>query len=282
MTTTLATLRLAHSPDSDDAFMFHALANRKIDTEGLEFTHLLRDIETLNRMALGKELEITALSVHAYAHLSESYALLSSGASMGVRYGPVLVARTPIPLAELRNVKVAVPGEMTSAFLALRLCAGTFGYEVMPFDEILEAVAAGAVDAGLLIHEGQLTYRRFGLVPVVELGRWWHDKTALPLPLGVNAIRKDLPEEIRLTADRVLQRSIAYALDNREEALEYAMRFARGLKPHLADRFVGMYVNNYTLDYGPDGKRAIRLFLQAGYDAGVLPRLIEPEFVAGD
>jgi 1,4-dihydroxy-6-naphthoate synthase len=282
METAATTLRLAHSPDSDDAFMFYALANRKIDAEGLEFSHILRDIETLNRMARDREVDVTAMSVHAYAHLADDWALLSSGASMGERYGPMVVARMPFPSQELGRTTIAVPGETTSAFLALRLAVGDFPYEVVPFDEILEAVADGRVDAGLLIHEGQLTYRRHGLVSVLELGRWWYEETRLPLPLGVNAISKEFPEDVSRTVDRVLRRSILYALDHRQEALQYALRFARGLKPHLADRFVGMYVNHHTVDYGSDGKQAIRQFLRRGYEAGILPRLIEPEFVTED
>ena len=282
MTTATATLRLAHSPDSDDAFMFHGLANMKIDAEGLDFVHILRDIETLNRMADAGELDVTAISVHAYAYLHDRYALLSSGASMGQRYGPVIVARAPIPVPELARTTIAVPGLRTSAALAARLALGAFPAVVMPFDEILDAVASGRVDAGLLIHEGQLTFRRQGLVPAFELGPWWHGRTGLPLPLGVNVVRKDLPLETQRSIDRVLKRSIAYGLEHRDEALEYAMRFARGLKPHLADRFVGMYVNNYTLDYGPDGKKAIRLFLKMGHEAGLLPHRVEPEFVTSD
>jgi 1,4-dihydroxy-6-naphthoate synthase len=280
METAASTLKLAHSPDSDDAFMFYALANRKIDAEGLEFTHILRDIETLNRMARDNEVHVTAMSVHAYAHLCDGWALLSSGASMGERYGPMVVARSPVSREGLKRIPIAIPGEMTSAYMALRLAIGEFPHEVLPFDDILEAVTEGRVDAGLIIHEGQLTYRRHGLVSVLELGRWWYEETRLPLPLGVNAISKELPEDVRRAVDRVLRRSILYALDHRQEALDYAMRFARGLKPHLADRFVGMYVNHHTVDYGADGKRAIRLFLDRGFEAGLLPRRVEPEFVA--
>ncbi|MFQ5719141.1 MAG: menaquinone biosynthesis family protein [Acidobacteriota bacterium] len=282
MITTARTLRLAHSPDCDDAFMFWALVNKKIDDEGLEFTNVLRDIETLNRMARDKEIDVTAISVHAYAYLCDEWELLSSGASMGERYGPMAVARSAMTKEQLRQARIAIPGEFTSAYMALRMAIGPFEYEAMPFDEILGAVTSGRADAGLLIHEGQLTYRKHNLVSVLELGRWWYEETGLPLPLGVNAIRKDIPVEIRRAADRVLSRSIAYGLEHREEALEYALRFGRGLKPHLADRFVGMYVNHHTVDYGSDGKRAIRLFLARGHEAGVIPRLIEPEFVSGE
>lgn len=282
MVTATGTLKLAHSPDSDDAFMFYALANNKVDAEGLEFTHILRDIETLNRMARDGEVDVTAMSVHAYAYLADDWALLSSGASMGDRYGPVLVARSALSRTELKKAQIAIPGEMTSAFLGLRLALGEFEYEVMAFDEILEAVADGRVDAGLVIHEGQLTYRSNGLVAVLEMGKWWYEETGLPLPLGVNAVARKFPLDLQKTVDRVLKRSIVYGLEHREEALEYAMRFARGLKPHLADRFVGMYVNHHTVDYGGDGKEAIRRFLRRGHEAGVLPRLIEPEFVSGE
>ncbi|MFQ5768176.1 MAG: menaquinone biosynthesis family protein [Acidobacteriota bacterium] len=282
MITCARTLRLAHSPDSDDAFMFHALANHKIDCEGLEFDQTLRDIETLNRMARDSQVDVTAMSVHAYAHLSGDWALLSSGASMGERYGPVVVARTDMGLDELKRTTVAVPGKMTSAYLGLRMAIGDFRHLVLPFDEILGAVSGGSVDAGLLIHEGQLTYRREGLTQVLDLGRWWDQETGLPLPLGVNAVSKKLPAEIQQKVDRVLKRSIVYALEHRQEALEYALRFARGLRPQLADRFVGMYVNHHTVDYGLDGKEAIRLFLRRGHEMGLLPRLVEPEFVAGD
>ena len=282
MITTTGTIRLAHSPDCDDAFMFWALLNRKIDSEGLEFSHILRDIETLNEMARVKEVDVTAMSVHAYAYLADEWVLLSSGASMGERYGPMVVARSAMSRERLRQTRIAIPGERTSAAMALRMAIGPFDYTVMAFDEILGAVASGSADAGLLIHEGQLTFRKYSLVSVLELGRWWYEKTGLPLPLGINAIRKDLPQETRRSVDRVLTRSIAYGLDHRDEALEYAMRFGRGLKPHLADRFVGMYVNHHTVDYGSDGKKAIRQFLIRGHAAGVIPRLIEPEFVTED
>ncbi|MFQ5669254.1 MAG: menaquinone biosynthesis family protein [Acidobacteriota bacterium] len=279
MATTVGTLKLAHSPDSDDAFMFYGLASRRIDTEGLEFVHILRDIETLNNMARDREVDVTAMSVHAYAYLADDWVLLSSGASMGERYGPMVVARSPLGREDLKRVCIAVPGEKTSACMALGLALDGFSHQILPFDEILDAVAKGRVDAGLVIHEGQLTFRRYGLVSVLDLGRWWHDETRLPLPLGVNAISRHLPPEIRLAVDRVLKRSILYGLEHRKEALEYAMRFAPGLKPQLADRFVGMYVNHHTVDYGADGKDAIRCFLRRGFEAGLLPEKVEPEFV---
>lgn len=279
MVTATDTLRLAHSPDSDDAFMFYALANGKVDAEGLEFSHILRDIETLNRMARDGEVDVTAMSVHAYAYLSDDWALLSSGASMGERYGPVVVARSALSRSELKQATIAIPGEMTSAYMGLRLALGEFDYKVLPFDEILEAVADGKVDAGLVIHEGQLTYRTNGLVSVFEMGKWWFEETGLPLPLGVNAVSRKFPLEIQQSVDRVLKRSIVYGLEHREEALEYAMRFARGLKPHLADRFVGMYVNERTLDYGADGREALAELLRRGHAAGLIPHAIEPDFV---
>jgi 1,4-dihydroxy-6-naphthoate synthase len=288
-------IRLGHSPDPDDAFMFHALANDKIDTGNLTFRHELQDIETLNRRALRGELEVTAISIHAYSQLLDKYALLPSGCSMGDRYGPMVVARKPMKIDELAQCKIAVPGTMTTAFLALRLLlapnttgglrgAGLggetgFQYEVVPFDQILNAVAAGKYDAGLIIHEGQLTYDQSGLHRIVDLGKWWQKMTGLPLALGGNAIRRSLGRELISSVSTALRESIQYALDHREEALAYAMQFARDLDPQMADRFVGMYVNERTLDYGPDGKEAIRRLLDMGYRAGIIS--VEPtvEFV---
>jgi 1,4-dihydroxy-6-naphthoate synthase len=272
-------LRLGHSPDPDDAFMFYALAAGKIDTEGLVFDQELRDIETLNRMALEGSIEITAASVHACAHLADRYAILSCGGSFGEGYGPVLVARGGDPGPLPAGAVVGVPGTLTSAFLALRLFAGEFAHRVLPFDRIPERVLDGTVDAGLLIHEGQLTYSGAGLVEIVDLGEWWRQQTALPLPLGVNIVRKDLgADRCRLIA-RLLRASVDYALTHREEALGYAMRFGRGLQRGLADRFVGMYVNERTRDMGPEGRRAIAEFLDRGHRAGVLPHPVHPGFV---
>ena len=270
-------IRLAHSPDSDDAFMFYALAANKLDTGPFRFTHLLEDIESLNQKALGGEYEVTAISIHAYAYAADRYALLSSGASMGDRYGPMVVCREP--LDAVRGKKIAVPGEMTTAYLALRLFEPDFSAVVVPFDRIMAAVQRGEVDGGLLIHEGQLTYAREGLHKAVDLGVWWHDATGLPLPLGGNAIRRDLGAERIGEISRLLRESIQYGLDHRSEALEDALGFARDLAPEEADRFVGMYVNARTLDYGEDGRRAVRLLLERAYERGLVPRRVEVEFV---
>ncbi len=278
------TIRVGHSPDADDAFMFHALANRKIDTGRYRFVHELVDIETLNRRAFQGELELTAVSLHAYAHLTGRYLLCTCGASMGDRYGPIVVARQKMPLASLQSAVVAVPGELTTAFLALRLCAGgKFPYVVVPFNEILDAVAAGEyrsrhIDAGLVIHEGQLTFGDRNLELIVDTGVWWHEQTGLPLPLGANAIRKDLGPEVIRDVQRLLKESIAYGLEHREEALDYALSFSRGLDPGKADRFVRMYVNDWTLDFGPTGRKAVAELLVRGYRAGVIPMQVEPEF----
>jgi 1,4-dihydroxy-6-naphthoate synthase len=273
-------ITVGHSPDPDDAFMFYALAHDKLDTGDLTFRHELQDIETLNRRALRGELEVTAVSIHAYAHLLDKYALLPSGCSMGDRYGPMVVARRPMAVDELKTARIAVPGTLTTAFLALRLLLpGGFTYEVLPFDQILGAVAGGKYDAGLIIHEGQLTFQNQGLHPVVDLGVWWQDKTGLPLPLGGNAVRLDLgPPTIR-EISRLLKASIRYALDHRQDALAYALRYARDMDLALADQFVGMYVNEWTLDYGPRGREAVRRLLEEGHRAGVVPGPVEVEFV---
>jgi 1,4-dihydroxy-6-naphthoate synthase len=277
-------IRVGHSPDPDDAFMFHALANGKIDTGNLEFRHELVDIETLNQRARRGELELTAVSIHAYAYLTDRYLLCPCGASMGDDYGPMVVARRASSLADLRRKTIAVPGTLTSAFLALRLCLGQFEFVVVPFDEILDAVESGQrngqpVDAGLIIHEGQLTYGERGLSLVVDLGNWWKGETGLPLPLGANAVRKDLGEGTIREVNRLLKASIEYALDHRREALDYALQFGRDLDRGQADRFVGMYVNDWTLDFGPRGREAVREFLRRGHEAGVIPHAVEPEFV---
>ena len=277
----LELMRLGHSPDSDDAFMFYALAEHKIDTEGFEFEHILRDIETLNQWAREGKLEITAISVHAYAYVADKYAILSHGASMGDNYGPMVVTREPNADVEwLRGKRIAIPGEMTSAFLALRLFLGDFEYEVVPFDQIMEAVAEGRYDAGLLIHEGQLTHGELGLHMLVDLGKWWNKETdGLPLPLGVNAVRRDLGAERMAALSRVLKASIQYSLDHRAAALQHAMQFARGLSTETADTFVGMYVNDWTLDMGPRGKESIRLFLKRASEQGIIPAGIPVDFV---
>jgi 1,4-dihydroxy-6-naphthoate synthase len=274
-------IRVGHSPDPDDAFMFHALANGKIDTGDLEFRHELVDIETLNQRALKGELEVTALSVHGYAYVADRYALLPCGASMGDRYGPMVVAREAMKVADLEGKRIAVPGTRTTAFLALRLLLGNrFEFEVVPFDQILAAVRERKVDAGLIIHEGQLTYDRIGLRLVVDLGAWWHEQTGLPLPLGANGIRKDLGPALMRRVGRLLKQSIEYALTHRDEALDYALQYGRDLDRSDADRFVGMYVNDWTLDFGPKGREAVDLLLRRGHEAGVIPAAVSAEFVS--
>lgn len=281
-------ITVGHSPDPDDAFMFYALAHDKIDTGDLTFRHELQDIETLNRRALKGELEVTAVSIHAYAHLLDKYALLPSGCSMGDRYGPMIVAKKPLAVSDLRSARIAVPGTMTTAFLALRLlmaspgaAPGTIGfnYEVMPFDHILNAVAEGRHDAGLIIHEGQLTFQNQGLHLVRDLGVWWQEKTGLPLPLGGNVVRRDLGDATIRQISRLLKESIRYALDHRSAALDYALQYARDMDKSLADRFVGMYVNDWTLDYGPRGREAVRRLLDEAHRAGVIEKPVAVEFV---
>lgn len=278
-------IRLGHSPDPDDAFMFYAMAAGKISTGNYRFEHQLADIETLNRRALGGQLELTAVSVHAYGHLSRQYAICSCGASMGEGYGPIVVAREPLSADRLAQVPIAVPGRLTSAYLALRLfLGGPLRDVVVPFDQILDAVAAGRfedqpVEAGLVIHEGQLTYGDRGLERIIDLGQWWSDETDLPLPLGVNALRKDLGPQTLTEVAAILRRSIAYGLEHRQEALEYALQFGRGLDRQKADRFVGMYVNHRTEDLGSEGREAIAQFLARGHAAGLIPELVVPQFV---
>jgi 1,4-dihydroxy-6-naphthoate synthase len=275
-------IRLGHSPDSDDAFMFYGLAEHKVPTEGFEFEHILRDIETLNHWATEGRLEITAISVHAYAYVADKYAILTHGASMGDNYGPMVVTREPASIEWLREQRIAIPGTMTSAYLALRLFLGNdFAYDIVPFDHIMEAVHSGTASAGLLIHEGQLTHGELGLHKVVDLGEWWFQETAgLPLPLGVNAVRRDVGAERMTALSRVLKASIAYGLDHRAPALQHAMQYARGLSVATADQFVGMYVNAWTLDMGPRGEESIRLFLQRAHEAGVIASAVPVDFVA--
>jgi 1,4-dihydroxy-6-naphthoate synthase len=273
-------ITVGHSPDPDDAFMFYALAHDKLDTGNLRFRHELQDIETLNRRALRGELEVTAVSIHAYVYLLDRYALLPSGCSMGDRYGPMVVARRPMKIGDLHTARLAVPGTLTTAFLALRLLLPDgFAYEVMPFDEILAAVVAGRFDAGLIIHEGQLTFHNQGLHLVVDLGVWWQDQTGLPLPLGGNVVRRDLGPEVIRQISRLLKESIRYSLEHRDDALNYALRYARDMDKALADRFVGMYVNDWTLDYGERGRAAVRRLLAEGHQAGVIPKPVAVEFV---
>jgi 1,4-dihydroxy-6-naphthoate synthase len=272
-------ITVGHSPDPDDAFMFYALAHDKLDTGDLTFRHELQDIETLNRRALRGELEVTAVSIHAYAYLLDKYALLPSGCSMGDHYGPMVVARQPLTIDDLKRTKIAVPGTMTTAFLSLQLLAGEFHYEVVPFDQIIDAVASGRFDAGLIIHEGQLTFQNQGLRLIVDLGVWWHEKTGLPLPLGGNVVRRDLGTETMQHISRLLKESIQYSLAHRQDALQYALKYARDMDMSLADKFVGMYVNDWTLDYGPRGRAAVQRLLEEAHRAGVIPKPVAVEFV---
>jgi len=279
VSTTLREVTVAHSPDSDDAFMFYALATNKVRARGVKFTHTLCDIETLNRKALEGFYDVTAISFHAYPYIQEKYALLASGGSVGEGYGPMIVAPRMHTLEEIKRVRIAVPGKMTTAYLALKLFAPEIETVVVPFDKIIPEVLAGKHEAGLIIHEGQLTYDKSGLHRIVDLGRWWRDSTGLPLPLGGNAIRRDLGSELTTSVARALKQSIQYALDHREQALNYAMQFARDLDASLADKFVGMYVNERTLDYGEEGRAAIRRLLEMGYKAGIIPHRATVEFV---
>ena len=276
---TPTTIRVCHSPDSDDAFMFYALAEGLVDTDGIRYEHELQDIESLNQRALRGELEVTAVSIHAYAYLCERYALLPHGASMGDRYGPRLVGRRSFARDEIKGARVAIPGKLTSAYLALRLYEPEFEAVVLPFDQIEDAVVHGDVELGLLIHEGQLTYRDRGLHLIVDLGAWWHEETEYPLPLGGNVVRKDLGAPLIAMISRHLRASIAYSLEHRELALDHAMRYARGLDRAKADKFVGMYVNEWTLDYGPRGRAAVEHFLRRGTEQGIIPHAVQVEFI---
>jgi 1,4-dihydroxy-6-naphthoate synthase len=272
-------ISIAHSPDSDDAFMFYALATNKVRVPGLKFSHTLTDIETLNRKAMEGFYDVSAISFHAYPYVQDKYALMPCGGSVGEQYGPMVISPRMVGLEELKTMKIAVPGTMTTAYLALKLFAPKIETAVVPFDRIIPEVVAGKYEAGLIIHEGQLTYERSGLKRILDLGRWWHEQTGLPLPLGGNAIRRELGPELIKQVTRALRDSIQYALDHREPALAYAMQFARDLDPQMADRFVGMYVNNRTLDYGEDGKRAVVKLLDMGYQAGIIPHKPVVEFV---
>lgn len=275
----LRTIRVGHSPDPDDAFMFYGLASGRVATPGFAVEQALHDIETLNRMALEGTIEVTAVSIHAYAYLADRYLLLSCGASMGDGYGPIVVTRRPASVDDVKGMTIAIPGRLTSAALALRLWLGEVRTTVLPFDQILPAVADGRQEAGLLIHEGQLTYRDSGVHKVIDLGAWWKDETnGLPLPLGGNAIRRDLGPQTIAQVGGFLRRSIELGLQERQGALTYAMDFGRGLGRSLTDRFVGMYVNEYTLDYGDQGRRAIELFLGRGHEAGLIPHRVAVEF----
>jgi 1,4-dihydroxy-6-naphthoate synthase len=272
-------ITVAHSPDSDDAFMFYGLATNKVRVPGLKFTHTLSDIETLNRKAKEGFYDVTAISFHAYPYLQENYALLPSGGSVGEGYGPMIVAQKDFTLDQIKQKKIAVPGTLTTAYLVLKLFAPDIQTEVVPFDQIIPQIVEGRFEAGLIIHEGQLTYSKSGLHRIVDFGKWWREQTALPLPLGGNAIKRDLGPELMHEVSTALRDSIQYALDHREEALEYAMQFARDLDRQLAGDFVSMYVNERTLDYGIEGRRAIARLLEMGYERGIIPNQPRIDFI---
>ncbi len=269
----------AHSPDSDDAYMFYALATKKIRSKLVTFRHVLEDIETLNRKATQGVYELTAISYHAYPYVADKYYLMASGSSVGDGYGPMVVSMRPFPVDELKGKRIAIPGTMTTAYLALKLFQPDFEHVVIPFDQILDAVAAHEVDGGLVIHEGQLTYGRSGFHNIVDLGRWFKQKYGLPLPLGGNALRRDLPPEIQTECSRLMRESIQYALDHSEEALNYAMQFARDLETPLAEQFVGMYVNGHTLDGGEVIPQAAQKLLDLGFEAGIIPHKVNVEVI---
>jgi len=272
-------IKVAHSPDSDDAFMFYGMATNKIRVPGVKFTHTLCDIETLNRKAMEGFYDITAVSFHAYPYIQDKYAVMPMGGSVGEGYGPMIVASRRIPVDELKTIKIAIPGTMTTAYLALKLFAPDAITEVVPFDQIIPRVLEGKYEAGLIIHEGQLTFGKAGLHRIVDMGKWWRDLTGMPLPLGGNAIKRDLGPELTLACCNALRDSIRYALDNRDEALQYAMQFARDLDVQQADKFVGMYVNERTIDYGKDGREAIVKLLEMGYERGIIPTKPLVDFV---
>ena len=272
-------IKVAHSPDSDDAFMFYGMATNKIRVPGVKFTHTLCDIETLNRKAMDGFYDITAVSFHAYPYIQDKYAVMPMGGSVGEGYGPMIVASRRIPVDELKTIKIAIPGTMTTAYLALKLFAPDAITEVVPFDQIIPRVLEGKYEAGLIIHEGQLTFGKAGLHRIVDMGKWWRDLTGMPLPLGGNAIKRDLGPELTLACCNALRDSIRYALDNRDEALQYAMQFARDLDVQQADKFVGMYVNERTIDYGKDGREAIVKLLEMGYERGIIPTKPLVDFV---
>lgn len=273
-------IKIAHSPDSDDAFMFYGLATNKVRVPGLKFTHTLTDIETLNHRAMNEAyFDVTAVSFHAYPYIQDNYAIMSCGGSMGEGYGPMIVANRKFTLDEIRKVQIAVPGELTSAFLSLKLFSPEIATRTVPFDKIIPEILAGNFEAGLIIHEGQLTYGSAGLHKIIDLGQWWKEQHGLPLPLGGNAIKRDLGPELMLTVTNALRESIQHALDHREEALAYAMQFARDLDSPTANRFVSMYVNERTLDYGPDGRKSIQQFLELGHERGIIPHPVKVDFI---
>jgi len=272
-------IRLGHSPDADDAFMFYAIAKGKINTGDFRFEHVVEGIENLNRRALNGELDVTAISLHAYAYAGERYAILTSGASVGFNYGPVVVAKTPLMAGELFGKTVAVPGEMTTAFLLLKLFETGVRHVAVPFDRVLEAVEEGRADAALVIHEGQLTYGASRFRKVIDLGEWWYRETGLPLPLGLDVVKKDLGPETAKCLGRILKDSIRYALDHRQDAIQYALPFGRGINPETADRFVGMYVNERTLELGTEDRKAIDTLLAKAHEKQLIPKRVKPEFV---
>lgn len=269
----------AHSPDSDDAFMFYALATKKIRSPRVTFKHVLSDIETLNRKALEGVYDLSAISYHAYPYVADKYVLMASGSSVGDGYGPMIVAQHPMEPEEIKGKRIAIPGTMTTAYLALKIFQPDFEPVVTPFDRILEAVTAGEADAGLIIHEAQLTYSKSGFHRIVDMGKWWKESFGLPLPLGGNVLLRSLPDEVKSECCRMMRESIEYALDNHAEALEYAMQFARDMEPRLAEKFVGMYVNQYTVDAGDAIPKAVQLLLDKGCDAGIIPNRVQVEFI---
>ena len=283
MSTTASDIReitIAHSPDSDDAFMFYGLAKDKVVVPGYRFTHTLTDIETLNHKAMNEAFyDVTAVSFHAYPYIQDNYAIMSCGGSVGENYGPMIIAPRPYSLDEVRKLKIAVPGTLTTAYLTLRLFAPEIETEVVPFDQIIPQVLEGKYDAGLIIHEGQLTYSHSGLHKIIDLGIWWREQTGMPLPLGGNAIRRSLGPEVIHIVTKALRDSIQFGLDHRKDALAHAMQYARDLDPELANQFVGMYVNERTLSYGPDGQEAIRKLLQMGHERGIIPHPVKIDFV---
>jgi 1,4-dihydroxy-6-naphthoate synthase len=273
-------IKIAHSPDSDDAFMFYGLATNKVRVPNFKFTHTLTDIETLNQRAIHEAFyDVTAISFHAYPYMQENYTLMACGGSVGEGYGPMVIAPRKLSHADIKKTRIAVPGTLTTAYLTLKLFAPEVETVTVPFDQIIPAVVAGEFDAGLIIHEGQLTYANVGLIKAIDLGQWWREQTGLPLPLGGNAIRRSLGEETMKITTNALRDSIQHALDNREEALAYAMQFARDLDPALANQFVAMYVNERTLNYGEDGRLAIRKLLDMGYERGIIPMKSDVQFV---
>jgi len=272
-------IKIAHSPDSDDAFMFYALANDVFDTAELKFTHILKDIETLNKEALKGTYEVSAISIHAYPSVADKYMLMPTGSSMGDKYGPMVVAKEPFTVDQIKNMTIAVPGEKTTALLALKLFNPDLKYEVVPFDQIIPRVQEGKYQAGLIIHEGQLTYKEEGLHKIIDMGEWWFKETGLPLPLGGNVVRRDLGMELMKRVSDFIQRSIQYSLDHREDALKYALKYAGDMDPAKADKFVGMYVNHWTLDYKEKGKTAVQLLLDRGFKAGIIENKVEVEYL---